>query len=225
MQTYFNVSASKHNFLPARLVVAVLAALSAGAGLDAGPSVTAADPTMTENRLLDDFSQTDGTSTLGPRWEGFTDRVMGGRSEMQIGYRDSDDGPVLHMQGQVRLENRGGFIQVRLPLDARGGTFDASAWQGVGVRVRGAPGPYYIHLRTRQNWMPWQYYRAPIRVAEDWQEQFIPFDVFEGVSIRRRMDPGALKSLAIVAYGEAFDADIEISRVELVAAPAAEPAP
>ena len=172
---------------------------------------------MTETRLLDDFSQTDGTSTLGPRWEGFTDRVMGGRSDMEIGYRDGDDGPVLRMRGQVRLENRGGFIQVRLPLDARGGTFDASAWRGVSVRVRGTPGPYYIHLRTSQNWMPWQYYRARIQVADDWQEQFIPFDVFEGASIRRRMDPGALKSLAIVAYGEAFDADIEIARVELVA--------
>lgn len=101
--------------------------------------------------LLDDFHRDDDRSALGTHWEGFSDRVMGGRSDMAVDYRDSDLGRVLHMQGQVRLDNRGGFIQARLPLDAEGGSFDASAWQGVCIKVRGAPGPYFLHLRTRQN--------------------------------------------------------------------------
>jgi hypothetical protein len=164
--------------------------------------------------LLDDFRGEDGRAALGTRWEGFTDRVMGGRSDLTVGYRDSDAGRVLHMQGQVRLENRGGFIQARLPLDPGGGSVDASAWQGVRIKVRGAPGPYYLHLRSRQNWQPWQYFRAPIEVGPEWREQFIPFTAFEGRATWRRLDVRALKSVGVVAYGEAFAAEIEVARLE-----------
>jgi hypothetical protein len=175
----------------------------------------AEDTVMTDTLLLDDFQRDDHLSTLGTHWEGLTDRVMGGRSDMQIGYRDSDLGPVLFLRGQVRLENRGGFIQARLPLHAAGGSFDASAWQGLRIKVRGAPGPYYLHLRTRQNWLPWQHYRAPIEVGPGWREQFIPFTAFEGRAIGRRIDVSRLESVGVVAYGEAFEAEIEVARLEL----------
>ena len=170
---------------------------------------------MTTPLLLDDFRRDDGVSALGTRWEGFTDRVMGGRSDMQAGYRDTDAGPALRLSGQVRLENRGGFIQVRLPLADGGGSFDASAWQGIRITVRGAPGPYYLHLRTRQTWQPWQYFRAPIEVGPEWREQFVPFTAFEGRATRRSLDPATLRSIAVVAYGEAFEAEIEVARLEL----------
>jgi len=212
-----SLSVIPQNLRSSAFMAVFLVALLAGPGILSSASVTAADTEMTNRLLIDDFSSADGTSMLGTRWEGFTDRVMGGKSEMQIGYRDGDDGRILNMRGQVRLENRGGFIQARLPLDARGGAFDARAWRGIGIRVRGRPGAYYIHLRTSQNWMPWQYFRARISVREDWQEQFVPFDVFEGRSTGRSIDLGVLKSLAVVAYGEAFDADIDVARIELVA--------
>jgi hypothetical protein len=174
---------------------------------------------MAEELLLDDFTRTDGVSALGTRWEGFTDRVMGGRSDMQVGYRDSDAGPVMRMRGQVRLENRGGFIQARLPLDPGGGAIDASAWQGLSIKVRGTPGPYYLHLRTRQTWQPWQYFRAPIEVGPEWQEQFVPFSAFEGRATWRSLDVRALKSVGVVAYGEAFEAEIEVARLALANGP------
>ncbi|HKK03703.1 MAG TPA: CIA30 family protein [Gammaproteobacteria bacterium] len=193
------------------------ALVSALGGLLAGVvmlGVNAAETEKTDNTMLiDDFSRADGNSALGTRWESFTDRVMGGVSDMQVEYRESDGQRVLHMAGQVRLENRGGFIQVRLPVDPAGGSIDASAWDGISIRVRGRPGAYYLHLRTRQNWMPWQYFRAPMEVGRDWQEQRIAFDEFAGVSTRRKLDLDALKSIAVVAYGEAFEADIEIARI------------
>ena len=173
------------------------------------------DPAMSDTLLLDDFQRDDGLSSLGTRWEGLTDRVMGGRSDLEIVYRDSDAGPVLFMRGQVRLENRGGFIQARLPLDPAGGSFDASTWEGLNITVRGTPGPYYLHLRTRQTWQPWQHYRAPIVVGPEWHEQFVPFTAFEGRATWRRLDVSALKSVGVVAYGEAFEAELEISRLEL----------
>jgi len=190
-----------------RLLVACLAFLPIS-GLLAG------EMAMGDHLLVDDFRGEDGVSALGTRWEGFTDRVMGGRSDMQVGYRDSDAGPVLAMTGQVRLENRGGFIQARLPLDPDGGSFDAGAWQGLRIKVRGTPGPYFVHLRTRQTWQPWQYFRAPIEVGPEWREQFIPFEAFEGRATWRRLDTRALKSIGVVAYGEAFEAELEVARLE-----------
>ena len=170
---------------------------------------------MSDWLLIDDFSRGDGVSALGTRWEGFTDRVMGGRSDMELGYGQDNGRPVLSMRGTVRLENRGGFIQARLPLDPRGRAFDASAWSGIRVIARGRPGPYYIHLRTGQNWLPWSYFRAPIRVATHWQDQFIPFSAFEGKSTFGKLDVSGLKSLAVVAYGEAFEADLEVAQLAL----------
>jgi hypothetical protein len=166
--------------------------------------------------LIDDFSSSDGTAAIGTQWRGFTDRVMGGRSDMQVGYREHDGQPSLAMRGQVRLENNGGFIQARLPLSADGGDFDASDYSGVAVRVRGATGPYYLHLRTGHTWRPWQYYRAAIDLGPEWREVVIPFSDFEGRSIRRELDLSSLRTLGVVAYGEAFEADIEVARIEFV---------
>ncbi|MEE4637252.1 MAG: CIA30 family protein [Wenzhouxiangella sp.] len=166
--------------------------------------------------LIDDFASRDGTAAIGTQWRGFTDRVMGGRSDMQVGYREHEGQPALAMRGQVRLENNGGFIQARLPLSTDGGNFDASDYSGVAIRVRGATGPYYLHLRTRHTWRPWQYYRAAIDLGPEWQELIVPFSAFEGRSIRRELDLTALRTLGVVAYGEAFEADIEVARIELV---------
>ncbi len=165
--------------------------------------------------LIDDFSNANGTSAIGTAWRGFTDRVMGGLSDMQAGYVDGPNGTVLKLQGQVRLDNNGGFIQARVPLSRDGGSFDASGDSGVTVRVRGKPGPYYLHLRTTETRRPWQYYRAKIPLDDEWKDIFIPFSDFEGQSIRASMDPAALETLGVVAYGEAFDADIEVARLEL----------
>jgi hypothetical protein len=197
-----------------RWIVAATLAIALGGWTGGG---RAAGAEMDASLLIDDFSRSDGVSALGTRWRGFTDQVMGGLSEMQLGYRDSDQGQVLHMRGRVRLENRGGFVQAQLPLTDGRRKFDATAWHGIRITVRGRPGPYYIHLRGRQTWMPWQYFRAPIEVGEAWLEQVVPFTAFEGRSIGRSLDLSGLETLAIVGYGEAFDAEIEVARIELVA--------
>ena len=171
---------------------------------------------VAQTMLIDDFSNTNGQSAIGTPWRGFTDRVMGGRSDMQAGYVDGPQGPVLRLQGQVRLDNNGGFIQARLPLNKDGGDFDASAFSGIALRVRGKAGPYYLHLRTGETRRPWQYYRAQIDLDEDWRELAIPFSAFEGRSIRRDLDLTQLRTLGVVAYGEEFDAEIDVARLELM---------
>jgi hypothetical protein len=168
--------------------------------------------------LLDDFSRSDGRSALGTDWRAFTDRVMGGVSEMDARLVDTDRGPALRIAGPVRLENNGGFIQARLSL-AEQGTLDASRFDAVRIVLRGRPGAYFLHLRTPQTRRPWQYYRAELPVDESWQERTIPFEAFAGKSIGGEPDFARLRSLAVVAYGEAFDAELEVARLELVAMP------
>lgn len=101
---------------------------------------------MNDQLLLDDFSGE--MSTLGTRWEGFTDRVMGGVSDMNVRVESEGTDNILHLNGNVSLENNGGFIQVRLRLDEKKRHFDASAYTGVALRVRGKDRGHYVHLRT-----------------------------------------------------------------------------
>lgn len=75
-----------------------------------------ADMTSDAVLILDDFTSQSGTSTYGTAWQGFTDRVMGGRSDMRAGISRESGDSFLRMAGVVSLENNGGFIQARLPL-------------------------------------------------------------------------------------------------------------
>lgn len=164
-------------------------------------------------RLIDDFSG--DLSTLGTRWQGFTDRVMGGRSDLQAGYDTRDGEPILVLRGQVRLDNNGGFVQVRLPLDVEGRPVNAGSAGGLRVTARAViPGPYYVHLRTTDTRRPWAYYRAPLSLGADWTVVTVPWSAFEARSLDRALDPGRLTSLALVAYGEEFEAHLEVMRLE-----------
>ena len=92
-----------------RLILAILI-------LSAVPMIALAqEGTMNDNLLLDDFSGE--LSAVGTRWEGFTDQVMGGVSEMSARIQSDGADNFLHLSGTVSLENNGGFIQVRLRLD------------------------------------------------------------------------------------------------------------
>lgn len=171
---------------------------------------------QTDTLLIDDFNDRGGRAAYGTSWNGFTDRVMGGVSDMQAAIIDSDRGPALRIAGSVRLDNNGGFIQARLPLVQNRAPLDASDYDAVRIVVRGDPGPYYLHLRTPDTGRPWQYYRAELPVDSEWVEHTIPFDAFVGKSIRGTPDFSRLVSIAVVAYGEAFEARIDVAKIEFI---------
>ncbi len=169
--------------------------------------------------LLDDFVRDDGRSAIGTDWQGFTDRVMGGLSEMSAVRVVTEHGPALRLRGRVRLENNGGFIQARLPLAQRGQALDGRGFDAFRLELRGVPGAWYLHLRTPDCRRPWQYYRAELPVSDRWTTVTVPLAAFAGKCNGERPDLARLSSVAIVAYGEAFDAEIEVARLALVAAP------
>lgn len=164
------------------------------------------------NRLvIDEFALADGRSALGTRWVGFTDTVMGGRSRGSAERVVVDGVAALRLRGTVSLENNGGFIQAALPLAADDGAFDASRYEGIALRTRGVPGPYYLHLRTRDTIRPWQLYHAPLAVAAEWASVFVPFTSFQPQRLERALDRTALRRLGVVAYGAAFEADLLVT--------------
>ena len=164
--------------------------------------------------LIDDFTNEKGMSTTGNQWRMFTDRVMGGRSTATWRYDRIDDHRCLRLQGSVSLENRGGFIQVALPLKRNGRLFNAEDFRGVRLTVRGNGESYHVHLRTSQTILPWQYYWAAFTTGPGWQTIDIPFDQFRPESLKKVLNPRKLKRIAIVAINKAFEADVAVSRLE-----------
>ena len=181
----------------------------------AGISLMTTAPSNPDPLVLDDFADPRGISTWGTRWSAFTDRVMGGVSDMETA-RHTGDTPHLHVTGDVRLDNNGGFVQVALPLDGNGRPFDAGDYRAVRLRVKGNGEGYYVHLRTNDTRAPWQYYAAGFDAPAEWTTVEIPFDAFEGRSLRTALDPSSLRRIAVVAYGERMRADVSIARIELI---------
>lgn len=163
--------------------------------------------------LIDDFESGGGMSPLGTEWGCFTDRVMGGVSEAAHGFDTIDGESCIRLQGKVSLENNGGFVQVALPLEPDGKAVDAGGYDGIRLRVRGNGEKYFVHLRTRDTRLPWQYYAAAFETEEAWQTVEILFEDFEPASLRKPLDSGSLKRVAIVAAKKAFEADVAVSRL------------
>ncbi|MBB6481386.1 CIA30 family protein [Spirochaeta isovalerica] len=165
--------------------------------------------------LIDDFSG--DKFRLNRSWEGFTDQVMGGVSEISISRISRQNEPFVRMSGEVSLENNGGFIQIRHMLSEPFKPFDGSDYQGIRLKVRGRGDGYYIFLRTTATVFPWKFYKSEIMLEETWSTVDLPWSSFsEGdYGTLRAFRPDKLKSLAIVAYGKEFTAQIDISEIGL----------
>lgn len=174
--------------------------------------LTVAPAGANEGLLLDDFS--DGVSAVGTRWQAFTDRVMGGVSDITAGFVRTQEGSALQMTGSVSTANNGGFIQVRLPMSARG-SYDASGYAGVYLTVRGEVDRAYLWLRTDRTNRPWLHYAAELPVGEEWRRIELPFADFEGERRLRGtdVDADALRSVAIVAANGDFEAAIQVLEI------------
>jgi hypothetical protein len=114
------------------------------------------------------------------------------------------------MTGRVSTANRGGFIQMRINLEA-------PPPEGTSVRllVRGNEQRYFVHLRTTGTVLPWQYYQAGFDATRSWTEVRLPLEAFaaSGALLRAEPRPGTLTSLAVVAYGRDHDAEVEAREV------------
>lgn len=163
-----------------------------------------------DERTLSDLS-----AEAGSAWRSFSDRVMGGISSEQATLTTIAGQRCVRLQGEVRLENNGGFVQIALGLELGGMPLDAGAYEGVRLLVWGNAEEYFVHLRTRDTRRPWQLYRAPFVAGPAWQTVDLPFNAFRPEQLAQPLDQGSLTRLGVVAYGRRFVADVAVARVAL----------
>jgi hypothetical protein len=170
---------------------------------------------MTDDLLIIDDRRTDDyRSALGTSWRLVTDGVMGGVSGGRLTPDTVAGKSCLHLQGDVRLENNGGFVQAALGL-TEAGTLDASAYHGILLEVCGNAETYNLHLRTAATRRPWQSYRASFQAPAGWQTVRLPFAGFVAHRIDLPLDTEQLTRIGIVAIGRAFTADLCMAQLAL----------
>jgi len=145
------------------------------------------------------------------RWQSADDRVMGGVSVAQLRAQSDETSGFMCLGGQVSLANRGGFVQMKWLLDEP--SKPKPGVEGVFIEVRGNGEAYNLHLRTTQLWLPWQSFRYTFKTTPNWQMLYVPFVAFEAYKSSASLDPLQLRSLAVVAIGRAFAADVCVSQM------------
>ncbi|HUM98926.1 MAG: CIA30 family protein [Halothiobacillaceae bacterium] len=143
-------------------------------------------------------------------WRSADDRVMGGVSVGEIKPQIIENTACTCLSGRVSLDNRGGFIQMKWPFES---PFDASAYTGVFLDAWGNEETYNVHLRTHQLWLPWQSFRHSFNTNPAWQRFYLPFDEFTPHKTQAKLNLSRLKTLAIVAIGRAFTAEVCIKQL------------
>jgi hypothetical protein len=157
--------------------------------------------------ILDDRRSGDERSRIGTSWRLITDDVMGGVSSGRLTSETVAGRACLRLQGDVRLENNGGFVQAALDLNQEDAA-DASSYTGVQLELFGNGEVYNVHLRTGDVWLPWQSYRVSFQALPGWHTVQLPFVDFAGYRIFSPLNLKRLERIGIVAIGRAFAADL-----------------
>lgn len=186
--------------------------LAALAGLFAGRSARS-EPSPSVSPIIDDLSAQPPGSTLGTEWRLFTDTVMGGVSQATMTRETIDGRKAIRLQGEVSLDNNGGFVQISLDFRQDGGPLDASAWRGIEVEVFGNGEDYAANLRTSDLNRPWQSYRQIFRADPVWRTIKLPFNQFAPSRTDIPLDVRSLRRMGIIGIGRAFHADVSIGGV------------
>jgi len=167
----------------------------------------------TATDIIDDLTQPPPRARNGADWELIADRVMGGVSNGTMHRAVVRGRDAIRMQGDVSLDNNGGFLQIALNLAPDGSSIDARQWTGIEIDVIGNDETYNLHLRTADVIRPWQSYRQSFVPTPDWQTVRLPFAGFEAHRIDAPLDLSTLRRIGLVAIGRAFRADIAVAGV------------
>jgi hypothetical protein len=144
-------------------------------------------------------------------WSYISDQVMGGISQGTLTFEEKQDIPYARLTGIVSTENKGGFIQFRTSLH----NINTKSVDGIYINVKGNNQKYYLHLRTKGTFLPWQYYQAEFDVSENWQTIKLPLENFVASSgwLRKKVKSASIESIGVVAFGRDHIADISVSEI------------
>ena len=168
--------------------------------------------------IIDDLRHATPMAVTGSGWVLISDRVMGGVSAGTMRREVVQGREAIHMQGEVSLENNGGFLQVALDLGDAGGEVDARHWDGIRLDVLGNDQIYNLHLRTSDIHRPWESYRQSFSAPSHWTTVKLPFSGFTPHRTECPLNAARLRRVGIVAIGREFEADISIADIRFYAA-------
>lgn len=164
--------------------------------------------------IIDDRTTGDYHSTSGNEWYLVTDGVMGGVSKGQLSPDVVESRPCLRMQGDVSLDDDGGFIQMVLNL-SDDILQNVSDYTGMVLEIYGNEEQYNLHIRTQDTSLPWQSYRITFMAAPEWKTLYLPFAEFTPYRIDKMLDIRRIKRIGVVAIGRVFQANVCIGKVGL----------
>jgi NADH dehydrogenase [ubiquinone] 1 alpha subcomplex assembly factor 1 len=163
-------------------------------------------------KLLFDFADPLSAQT----WQPIDDRVMGGVSRSRLRHD-----PLGHavFEGEVSLENNGGFASVRSEPGDRG----LPAAHTCLIEVRGEPKQFKISLLADYSFDSLNYQACFALAGADWQTLSLPLAAFRA-SLRGRevpgappLDPARIRQVGLMlAARQAGPFALEIKRISLV---------
>jgi monofunctional biosynthetic peptidoglycan transglycosylase len=143
-------------------------------------------------KTIIDFSSPDEKD----RWEIINDAVMGGVSKSRISMKD--DKTAL-FQGEVSLENFGGFASMR----SHPREFELAGCKGLMIRVKGDGKDYRLRLRTDTSYEGIAYQAHFSTEQDKWITARLSFDAFTPVFRGRVIDdapPMEVQSLRRIGF-------------------------
>ena len=150
-------------------------------------------------------AQTASKQQQKTQWNMVSDQVMGGLSQGHAELNES----AIKLTGQVSLENNGGFLQIQYPIEK---AHRPENYTGIFIKARSVhPQTFDLLLKSSQLWMPWQSFRAEVKLDENWQLIQMPFENFAPYRTQTRLNPRAITKFSILAGGKAMEIELEIS--------------
>ncbi len=176
----------------------------------------AAAPEADADRLLiDDCRAASTQSVFGTRWTGFSDRVMGGVSNCRL-VRDVIGGrPCIRLTGRVTRDHGGGFVQMALGFASNDRAFDASAYRGIELLVRGNDERYNVHIRTTDVVWYDQSYRLTFTAARRWHRLRLSWSDFAPHGLRAPLNTAGLVRIGLLGWMREFDVDLALGEIAL----------
>lgn len=143
-------------------------------------------------------------------WKLVSDQVMGGLSNGKLVRQEKYGCLCDCMSGTVSLENNGGFLQMKLPV---AGSDIPDTSKGLFMELAGSPDTYNIHIKTHDLIRPWQSYRLQVNLTGNWQRFVTPWAQFIAHRTDTPLQQAHITSIAIVAIGKAFVADVAVRKL------------
>tara|TARA_R110002020_G_scaffold218178_1_gene425960 strand:+ start:13310 stop:13849 length:540 start_codon:yes stop_codon:yes gene_type:complete len=144
-------------------------------------------------------------------WTAITDQVMGGVSTAEVRQGERHGSACTCLSGRTSLENNGGFVQMKLDIQP---SWQCGDYAGFFIELCGPAHEYNLNVKSTQLTKPWQSFRCTVNVQPEWARFVVPYTQLQLQPHRTdlELDPATIRSIAVIAIGEAFDVDVCVRR-------------